>query len=206
MMATVSNKQGRQDELRSRAVAQITGSDPQMRPRLGTSDALSVLYDLACSPSTAADALALLHELQVHQVEVDLQDEELRRSRAEIETALDRQVRLYDNSPVGQITVDGHLVLHELNRTGALLLGSERDALRGRSLESLIAPEAVSSLRAMLARVTEGNPIAYGELPLRGAKAAGSGCIYASVCLDSEGGGFLIGLMPCLGTRPTIAA
>ena len=132
------------DALRSRAVAHLKGRDAQV----DASTALGVLYDLASSPSTAPDALALLHELQVHQVEVDLQDEELRRSRAELETSLNRQVQLYDYAPVGYLTVDCSAMLRELNRTGATLLGCERDFLRGRSLESFLTPESVSTLRA----------------------------------------------------------
>ena len=60
----------------------------------------------------------MLHELQVHQVEVDLQDEELRRSRLELETSLNRQVQLYDYAPVGYLTVDCKAVLREGRRFG----------------------------------------------------------------------------------------
>ncbi len=101
-MEKTSRNPNRRDALRSRAVAHLKGSEA----RLDGSPALRVLYDLASSPSTAPDALALLHELQVHQVEVDLQDEELRRSRAEMESSLNRQVQLYDYAPVGCFTLD----------------------------------------------------------------------------------------------------
>lgn len=79
--------------LRSRATDRLTGNTAAPRVRADPSAALGVLYELASSPSTAPSALALLHELQVHQVEVDMQSEELRRSRAETETLLDRQVQ-----------------------------------------------------------------------------------------------------------------
>ncbi len=205
-MTTTTHKRSRRDELRSRAVAQLKGPDAQAQARVGASAALSVLYELASSPSTAPDALALLHELQVHQVEVDLQDEELRRSRVELETSLNRQVQLYDYAPVGQFTVDGNAVLRELNRTGAALLGFEPDLLRGRSLDSFLTPEGVSTLRAMLARVTEGAPTAFADLHLRGALDGATGCMHASACLDPASGGFLIGLMGVSGTKPTPVA
>jgi len=205
-MTTISQKRNRQEDLRSRAVAQLKGADAPAQARAGASTALGVLYDLASSPSTAPDALALLHELQVHQVEVDLQDEELRRSRVELETSLNRQVQLYDYAPVGQFTVDGNAVLRELNETGATLLGFERDGLRGRSLESFLTPDGVSALHAMLARVTEGTSTAFADLHLRGARDGETGCMHASACLDPEGGGFLIGLMGVSGTKPTPVA
>jgi hypothetical protein len=72
-------------DLRRRALAQLRVPAGSHEARLNSSAALGVLHELASSPSTAEAALALLHELQVHQVELDLQDEELRRSRAELE-------------------------------------------------------------------------------------------------------------------------
>jgi PAS domain S-box-containing protein len=192
MMTTIPHNLNRWDDLRSRAVVHLKG--PEARALAGASAALGVLYELASSPSTAPDALALLHELQVHQVEVDLQDEELRHARVELETVLNRQVQLYDYAPVGYLTVDCNAVLRELNRTAATLLGLERECLLGRSLESFLIPEDVSILRAMLVRLTEGVPTEFADLYLRATQDGQSRCMHASACLDPAGGGFLIGL------------
>lgn len=192
-MRKISHKIARQDDLRSRAVAQLKG--PAAQAYVETSNALRVLFELASSPSTAPNALALLHELQVHQVEVDIQDEELRRSRVELEASLNRQVQLYDYGPVGHFSVDGNAVLRELNSTGATLLGVERDLLRGRSFESFLTSEGVSTLRRLCSRVTEGSPTAFADLHLRAALGGVDRCVHASVCRDPEGDGFLIGLM-----------
>lgn len=199
MMTTISDN--RLVPLRSRAVAQLKGPDAAARAQADASAALGVLYKLASSPSTAPDALALLHELQVHQVEVALQDEELRRSRIELETLLDRQVQLYEYAPVGYLTVDGDAVLRELNRTGAAMLGVERDFVRGRSLETFLTPAGVTTLRAMLARVADGVSAEVADLHLRAARDGESRCLHASVCRDPAGGGFLIGLIGD-GPRP----
>jgi hypothetical protein len=53
--------------------------------------AVRALYELASAPATAPNALALLHELQAHQVELDLQTEELHRMQAELEISLQRR-------------------------------------------------------------------------------------------------------------------
>ncbi len=203
MVTTIAHKLSIQEALRSRAIARLKGPDALAQARTDPSTALGVLYDLASSPDTAPDALALLHELQVHQVEVDIQDEELRRSRAELETSLGRQIRLYDCAPVGQFNVDGNLVLRDVNLTGAALLGFERDALRGRSLDSFLTPESVSTLRAMLARVTESIPTAFADLHLQSVPDGETRCMHASACPDPEGQGFLIGLMGISGTGAT---
>jgi PAS domain S-box-containing protein len=202
MMTTIDHNPNTRADLRSRAVAHLKGPGA----KTDASAALGVLYELASSPSTAPDALALLHELQVHQVEVALQDEELRRSRVELETSLNRQVQLYDCAPIGQFTVDGNAVLRELNQTGATLLGFERDFLRGRSLDSFLTPEGLSTLRAMLGRVTAGAPTAFADLHLRAAQDGETRCMHASACLDPAGGGYLIGLMGVSGTKTTPVA
>jgi PAS domain S-box-containing protein len=142
--------------LRQRALARLTGNSGPHGTRVNSSAALAVLHDLASSPETAADSLKLLHELQVHQVELDLQQEELRRSVAELEAALYRQVQLYDFAPAGCFTVDRSTALCELNRTGARLLGSDRDAVLGRALDNFLEPDSSRALHAALTRVAEG--------------------------------------------------
>ena len=64
-----------------------------------------------------------MHELQVHQVELEMQNEELRRSRAEVEAGLERYTELYDFAPVGYLTLGLDGAIHQVNLTGASLLG-----------------------------------------------------------------------------------
>jgi PAS domain S-box-containing protein len=199
-MTKISHNPNRGNALRLRALAHLKGPDAKAQARVDASAALGVLYELASSPSTAPDALVLLHELQVHQVEVDLQDEELRRSRTELETSLNRQVQLYDHAPVGYFTVDFNAVLRELNQTGAALLGFDRDFLRGRSLESFLTAESVSTLSAMLGRVAQGARTEFADVALRSTPDGAPRCMHASACMDPAGGGYLIGMMR-KGTR-----
>ncbi len=158
------------------------------------SGALRVLYDLASSPATAEAALALLHELQVHQIEIDLQNEELRRSRVDLETSWARQMQLYECSPVGCFTVDRSTVLWELNLTAAGMLGTARDALLGRRLDLLLSPASGQALQAILTRVIEGAPRAFGTLHL----VAGTGAprkVHASASCDPQTPYFLLSFM-----------
>ncbi|MGA2191338.1 MAG: PAS domain-containing protein [Steroidobacteraceae bacterium] len=182
---------GSDANLRLRALQRLTGTNGSHGTRLNPSAAFRVLYDLASSASGSAAALALLHELQVHQVELDLQDEELRRSRAELEATLDRQLQLYNFAPVGCFTVDRHTALRELNLTAARMLGAERGQLLGRTLDSFLAPQSARALHAMLARVCDGAPTEVDALQLA-AERGTARSVRASASRDPDGRQFLI--------------
>jgi PAS domain S-box-containing protein len=121
-------------------------------------DALNVLHNLAGSPESAGDALKLLHELQVHQVELAMQHEQMEQSRAEVAESLERYVERFDFAPVGYFTVepDGRIV--EGNLAGADLFEVDRADLPGRSIESLIAADSRAALRAVLSRLRKDGP------------------------------------------------
>ena len=65
------------------------------------------------------DALALVHELQVHQIELEMQNEELKRAKLETEEALTKYSDLYDFAPIGLFTFDTQGLIQEVNLVGA---------------------------------------------------------------------------------------
>jgi PAS domain S-box-containing protein len=81
------------------------------------------------TPQSDTDTQKLIHELQVHQIELDMQNEELSLSRANMESALERYTDLYDFAPVSFFTLDRHGIIIQSNLTGACLLGMERSRL-----------------------------------------------------------------------------
>jgi PAS domain-containing protein len=74
------------------------------------------------------DMRQLLHELKVHQIELELQNEELRRAQLAIEQARDRYVDLYDYAPVAYFTLDIKGFITETNLTAVRLFGMEVEA------------------------------------------------------------------------------
>jgi len=76
-----------------------------------------------------SDTKKLLHELQVHQIELEMQNEELRQANATAEEALRRYTMLYDFAPMGYFILDGDGSIVDLNFTGAELLGEKRFSL-----------------------------------------------------------------------------
>ena len=86
-------------------------------------------------------AWKLLHELQVHQIELGLQNEELQKSQEEIEKARARYFDLYDMAPVGYLTIDEQNMVVEANLTFARLTGVTKEELLTRSFASFLAAE-----------------------------------------------------------------
>jgi len=102
---------------------------------------------------TKADAQRILHELQVHQVELELQNEELRQSQAEVDAALEKYTDLYDFAPVGYYTLEDDGTIQLANLTGASLVGIERSQLMGRRFGLLVHSRHRPVFNSFLKRV-----------------------------------------------------
>jgi signal transduction histidine kinase/ActR/RegA family two-component response regulator len=88
------------------------------------------------------DQLRLLHELQVHQIELEMQNAELRQARDDEATALGMYTDLYDFAPVSYLTLDRIGTIRAANLTGCGLMGVERSRLIGQRFGLFVATEA----------------------------------------------------------------
>lgn len=105
---------------------------------------------------STADSQRLLHELQVHQIELEMQNEELRKARDEMEAGLDKYSELYDFAPVGYLTLDREGAISEANLTAASLLGIPRAPLVQQRLALFVTTEDRPLFRAYVQQVFEG--------------------------------------------------
>jgi len=87
------------------------------------------------------DIQRLIYDLQVHQIELQLQNEELQRTQVELWEARNRYADLYNFAPVGYFTLDSNGAIVEANLTGAVLLNVNRSSLIGAPLSRFVAPE-----------------------------------------------------------------
>ena len=84
------------------------------------------------------DADRILHELRVHQVELEMQNEELRRVALELEEANARIQEMYDMVPIGYFTVNHKGMISEVNLTGAAMLGIPRASILNHPMTQFI--------------------------------------------------------------------
>ncbi len=118
-------------------------------------------------PGTKEETRRLLHELQVHQIEMEMQNEELQQARAEVVAVLGQYTDLYDFAPVGYVTLDRDGTIRQANLTGARLLGVERSRLMNRRFGLFVSEDSRPAFNAFLQKVFEGQATKTCEVALR---------------------------------------
>ena len=109
--------------------------DPQLR-----TDAEARLADFPRIASPGRPAAELLHELHVHQIELEMQNESLRQALVALEDSRDRFVDFYEFAPVGYITLTDTGLISAINLPGTALLGMERGKALQRHFAQFVAP------------------------------------------------------------------
>jgi len=119
------------------------------------------------SGSAKARSLEMLvQDLEIHQIELQTQNEELRRSQIEIDEARRKYSDLYDFAPIGYFTLDARGVILEANLTGAALLGVNRRELLQRGLRRYVKQEDQETFLNFCRRVLEETKVQTCELKL----------------------------------------
>src|SRR5690242_13542808 len=108
----------------------------------------------------------LVHELEIHKVELNLQNEELRESRALIEMTLERYREVFDFAPVGYAALEGVDKIVEINRCGAELLACPQDRMVGMRFGAFVAPHSMGVFHALLGTASAALGPARSELDL----------------------------------------
>jgi PAS domain S-box-containing protein len=114
-----------------------------------------------------AEMQRLLHELQVHQIQLEMQNTELEQTRDRMEVLLEKYTDLYDFAPVGYFSLDDQGRIVEVNLTGAALLGVDRSGLENRRLVRFVTPTCQAPFMAFLERVFGGSEKQLCEVALR---------------------------------------
>jgi PAS domain S-box-containing protein len=104
-------------------------------------------------PRTEEEVQRLVHELEVHQIELEMQNAELYQAREDLEVSLDRYTSLYDFAPVGYFTLDRNEAISAMNLAGACLIGGVRSRLIGRLFGQFVAAADRPAFTAFLGNV-----------------------------------------------------
>lgn len=115
---------------------------------------------------TLSEVQHLFEELEIHQIELELQNEHLDHARAQLETALSESSELYDFAPVGIVSLDSTGSITKLNLAGANLLGGERVRLLGSKLGLYVAGPDRPAFNALLERANLPGEVQTGEIVL----------------------------------------
>jgi PAS domain S-box-containing protein len=100
------------------------------------------------------EAARLIHELQVHQIELEIQNEELVETQIKLMESNHKYADLYDSAPVGYLTLDRLGQILEANRTASLILGKQQDSLLGLYFPAFLPKSARQSFRLLLSRTS----------------------------------------------------
>jgi PAS domain S-box-containing protein len=157
--------------------------EPKIKKRSRTSGSASELRSLAekrlrkqakrgAQIKKGADARRLLQELQIHKIELELQNEELRQSKADVEAGLEKFSDLYDFAPVGYFSLDRQGMIVEVNLTGAALLGTEKGRLAGRRFQLFVTPQFRPAFNVFLEDIFAGAEKRSCEVSLLSAEHA----------------------------------
>jgi two-component system, cell cycle sensor histidine kinase and response regulator CckA len=100
-----------------------------------------------------AEMHRIIHELSVHQIELEMQQEELLQSRDAMEIWLERYTELYDFAPVGYLTLARDSTILEVNLTATIMLGVDQLLLKGARFALFVEHEGIKSFNALMERV-----------------------------------------------------
>ena len=104
---------------------------------------------------STVDVPRLIHDLRMHQIELEMQNEELRRVQIELEESRNKYVDLYNFAPIGYFTLDKRTLILEVNLAGAALLGVERSYLANKRFSHYIAKENQDAFYSYRKRLVE---------------------------------------------------
>lgn len=146
----------------------ISGGAPSSNGWIISAEALALLHRLASSPDTAGDALKLLHELQAHQVELDLQYRQLQANELELEQELARYRGLYETAPMGYLVLAPEGQIQEGNSAAAELLGVDPEDLPGRRFDGFLALDSRPGFASMVSGLRADGPRASLDVRVGG--------------------------------------
>ncbi len=134
------------------------------------------------------DMERLLHELQVHQIELEMRNEELLHAYDEADTLREKYADIYDFAPVGYFTLDAHGAILQVNLAGAILLGIKRSQMGRSRFGAAVKPECLPEFNAFLDAVLKGQARNKCEITLMATSQRPEARVRIEAVVDENGG------------------
>ena len=142
-------------------MTQPRGQTPELFQSL-RKRAEDVLAKMAAQPAFDAaemhDVRALMHELSIYQVELEMQNDELRRAQHDLEEARRLSDAVLATSPTGIVLVDKEGLVLRANAAASRLLGLEKVLLEGQRLSMLVDPDSLYEFQGLLSSSLANSP------------------------------------------------
>ena len=138
--------------------------------------------------TVVGDSSKLLYELQVHQIEIEIQLEELQRSSVEATALRDRYADIYDFAPVGYVTLNGQGDITELNLAGAILLGIKRSEKSRHRFSNTLIPACQPEFNRFLSEVLKASNKKVCEVTLAPTPQRPEAIVKIEAVPDESGG------------------
>jgi len=160
-------------------------SDSQLL-RMKAEEKLKLKHQETHIPATETDIKRLLHELQVHQIELEMQNEELRMANETAEAALKKYTILYDLAPLGFFILSQDGSICELNFTGAEILDDRRFSLVNSNFKLFVSEETRPVFNAFFTRLYTSNSKESCEVVMASANNNKTRSVYIEGIITGE--------------------
>lgn len=118
---------------------------------------------------TSEDVKEILHELQIYQTELEMQNEHLRQTKTGLDDSRKKYFDLFNLAPIGYVTMDDSLVIQEDNLTFSKMVGATPGKILKKKLSSYVTPNSQDKLYLHVRRVLETKGKQSDEITLKGA-------------------------------------
>jgi len=122
--------------------------------------------NLSTTNPSETDILKLIHELEVHQIELELQNDELTQAREQADLATSKYIELFEFAPSGYFTLSHEGMIIELNLTGARMLRKDRSHLKNSRFSFHLSKDTKPVFNRFLERIFAGKTTETCEITL----------------------------------------
>lgn len=138
-------------------------------------------------PEAAPDASQLQHELEIHTIELEINNEALHQAYDEADALSQRYADIYDFAPIGYFTLDAQGNILELNLAGAILLGLKRSQKSRHRFASYLAPECQAAFKLFVDKVLAEKTSGFCEIALTASAQRPASTLRVEAVPDEDG-------------------